>query len=434
MKYYLIGIKGSGMSALASLLHDLGNKVVGYDDSIEYKFTLEGLNKRNIKIYHDDSFIPDEDFIVCFSNAISDSHKEIQRLKKLNLQMIKYQDLIGSLTKKFETISVSGTHGKTTTSLMISSIIDSTLGCNYFVGDGRGHGDINNKLFVLESCEYNKHFLSYYPKNLVVTNIDLEHTECYKDINDIIDNFNILVNQTSDNIILCGDDNNVLKLKTNKNKYYYGFNDNNDLVAKNVIMDETGSTFDVYFKGEFFDKIHLNLYGKHMILNSLACILVCILYKIDKAIIKDKLNEFKGATRRFNETIINDTIIVDDYAHHPTEINATYDSAKQKYPNKKLVAVFLPNTYSRTKDFMEDFKDVLSKFDKAYIMDIKCDREDPKDYPGITSDTLISKINNAEKISIDSVNKLLEYKDSVICFMSCANITPIIEEFKNIIK
>ena len=434
MKYYLIGIKGSGMSALASLLHDLGNKVVGYDDSIEYKFTLEGLNKRNIKIYHDDSFIPDEDFIVCFSNAISDSHKEIQRLKKLNLQMIKYQDLIGSLTKKFETISVSGTHGKTTTSLMISSIIDSTLGCNYFVGDGRGHGDINNKLFVLESCEYNKHFLSYYPKNLVVTNIDLEHTECYKDIDDIIANFNILVNQTSDNIILCGDDNNVLKLKTNKNKYYYGFNDNNDLIAKNVIMDETGSTFDVYFKGEFFDKIHLNLYGKHMILNSLACILVCILYKIDKAIIKDKLNEFKGATRRFNETIINDTIIVDDYAHHPTEINATYDSAKQKYPNKKLVAVFLPNTYSRTKDFMEDFKDVLSKFDKAYIMDIKCDREDPKDYPGITSDTLISKINNAEKISIDSVNKLLEYKDSVICFMSCANITPIIEEFENIIK
>ena len=289
MKYYLIGIKGSGMSALASLLHDLGNKVVGYDDSIEYKFTLEGLNKRNIKIYHDDSFIPDEDFVVCFSNAISDSHKEIQRLKKLNLQMIKYQDLIGSLTKKFETISVSGTHGKTTTSLMISSIIDSTLGCNYFVGDGRGHGDINNILFVLESCEYNKHFLSYYPKNLVVTNIDLEHTECYKDIDDIIANFNILVNQTSDNIILCGDDNNVLKLKTNKNKYYYGFNDNNDLIAKNVIMDETGSTFDVYFKGEFFDKIHLNLYSKHMILNSLACILVCILYKIDKAIIKDKL-------------------------------------------------------------------------------------------------------------------------------------------------
>ena len=165
MKYYLIGIKGSGMSALASLLYDLGNTVVGYDDSIDEKFTMKGLNDRKIKVYHDDEFIPTNDFLVCYSNAIKEDHKEIQRLKNLNLKMIKYQDLIGSLTKKYETISVSGTHGKTTTTLMISSILDEFMGVNYFVGDGRGHGDINNKVFVLESCEYNKHFLSYYPKN-----------------------------------------------------------------------------------------------------------------------------------------------------------------------------------------------------------------------------------------------------------------------------
>ena len=433
MKYYLIGIKGSGMSALASLLYDLGNIVVGYDDSVEYKFTLEGLNKRNIKIYHDNSFIPDKDFIVCFSNAVNENHPEITRLKELNLKMVKYSDLIGSLTKKYDTISVSGTHGKTTTSLMISSILDSSLGCNYFVGDGRGHGDKDNKLFVLESCEYNKHFLSYYPKTLVITNIDLEHTECYKDIDDIIYNFNILANQTNENLVLCGDDKNVLKIKSNINTYYYGFNDNNDLIAKNIKLDETGSTFDIYFRGEYYDTIKLNLFGKHMILNSLACILVCILYKIDKNIVKNKLNEFKGAIRRFNEIVINDTIIIDDYAHHPTEINATLDSAKQKYPNKKIIAVFLPNTYSRTRDFMNDFASVLSKFDKAYIMDIKCDRESPLDYPGITSDTLISKIINSEKISIDTINKLLEYKNSVICFMSCANITPMIEQLKKII-
>lgn len=122
MKYYLIGIKGSGMSALASILHDLGNDVVGYDDSREEKFTMKGLKERNIKIYHDNSFLPTSDFLVCYSNAINENHKEIQRLKGLNLEMIKYQDLIGSLTKKYETISVSGTHGKTTTTLMIASI------------------------------------------------------------------------------------------------------------------------------------------------------------------------------------------------------------------------------------------------------------------------------------------------------------------------
>ncbi|MBR3661123.1 MAG: UDP-N-acetylmuramate--L-alanine ligase [Bacilli bacterium] len=434
MKYYLIGIKGSGMSALASVLYDLGNTVVGYDDSLEYKFTIEGLNKRGIKIYHDDSFIPDEDYIVCYSNAVSINHPELKRLEKFNLKHIKYQDLLGSLSKKFQTISVSGTHGKTTTSLMISSILDEVLGVNYFVGDGRGHADIKNKLFVLESCEYNKHFLSYYPKDLVITNIDLEHTECYKDLDDIITNFNILADKTSDNLILCGDDLNVLKIKSDKNKYYYGFNDNNDLIASNLKLDSSGSTFDVYYKGKYFDTFTINLFGRHMILDSLACIMVCILYNIDKEIIKEKLQEFKGAIRRFNETIINDSIIIDDYAHHPTEIKASLDSARQKYKDKKIVAVFLPNTYSRTKDFMEDFANVLSDFDKAFVMDIKCDRENPLDYPNVTSDTLITKIKNGEKISIDTVKKLLEYKDSIICFMSCANITPIIDAYKELLK
>ena len=154
MKDYLIGIKGSGMSALAGLLYDLGNEVVGYDDSTDIKFTLDGLKKRGIEVYHDDTFKPSIDFIVCFSNAINENHKEIVRLKKLGLKMIRYQDLIGSLTKEFETISVSGTHGKTTTSLMLSSILDKEVGCNYFVGDGRGHGDKKNKynpLFLLLS-------------------------------------------------------------------------------------------------------------------------------------------------------------------------------------------------------------------------------------------------------------------------------------------
>lgn len=434
MKYYLIGIKGSGMSALASLLYDLGNTVIGYDDSTEYKFTLEGLKKRNIKIYHNDDFIPDDDYIVCYSNAINDSHKEIKRLKKYNLKTIKYQDLIGSLTKKYETISVSGTHGKTTTSLMISNILEQEFGCNYFVGDGRGHGDINNKLLVLESCEYNKHFLAYYPKNLVITNIDLEHTECYKDIDDIIYNFNILVNQTEDNIILCGDDLNVRKIKTNKKCYYYGFNDNNDLIAKNIKLTSSDSQFDVYYHGEYFDTYNIKLFGRHMILNSLASIMTSILYKVNKDTIKEKLNNFTGATRRFNETIINNTIIIDDYAHHPTEIKATYDSARQKYPNKKIIAVFLPNTYSRTKDFMDDFVNVFNMFDYSYIFDIMCDRENPNDYPNVSSDNLVSKTKNAKKINIDNMDILLEHKDNVICFMSCANITPMIEKFKSLLK
>ncbi len=431
MKYYLIGIKGSGMSALAGILYDLGNIVVGYDDSLEYKFTLEGLEKRGIKIYHDDSFIPDDDYIVCCSNAVRDNHKEIKRMNKYNLQIIDYQDLIGSLTKKFETISVAGTHGKTTTSLMISGILDSNFGCNYFVGDGRGHANQDNKLFVLESCEYNKHFLAYYPKNLVITNIELEHMECYKDIDDIISNFQILADRAT-NLILCGDDVNTRKIKGNS-IYYYGFANNNELQARNVVLNDKGSFFDVYYKGEYFDSFSLKLFGRHMILDSLACIMVSILYKVDKKSIKKHLEEFTGAIRRFNETKIGDVIIIDDYAHHPTEIKATLDSARQKYPHKRIVSVFLPNTYSRTKDFMKDFSEVLGSFDHSYILDIKCDREDPNDYPNISSDTLISKTKNSEKISVETIDKLKKEKESVICFMSCANITPVIEAFKEIL-
>ena len=431
MKYYLIGIKGSGMSALASILHDLGCVVVGYDDSREEKFTMKGLKERNIKIYHDNSFLPTSDFLVCYSNAINENHKEIQRLKGLNLEMIKYQDLIGSLTKKYETISVSGTHGKTTTTLMIASILDEFMGVNYFVGDGRGHGSIDNKVLVLESCEYNKHFLSYYPKNLIITNIDLEHTECYKDIDDIISCFNILANRAS-NVILCGDDLNVLKIKTNNKKYYYGFNPNNDLIAANLELTSTYSKFDVYYKGEYFDTYTLKVFGRHMILDSLSCIMTCILYNVDKNLIKEKLNNFNGATRRFNETIINGKIIIDDYAHHPTEIKTVLDAAKQKYHDKKIIAVFMPNTYSRTKDFLNQFIEVLNEFDYSFVTDIKCDRENPDDYKGITSDSIIEKLNKGEKLT--NPKQLLKYQDDVICFMSCANITPIINEYKTLLK
>ena len=434
MKYYLIGIKGAGMSALAGILHDLGNTVVGYDDSTDYKFTLDGLEKRGIKIYHDQSFTPDKDFMVCFSNAIKAAHPEIIRMNELGLKLIRYQDLIGSLTTRFETISVAGTHGKTTTSLMISNIMDEAFGCDYFVGDGRGHADPKNKLFILESCEYNKHFLEYYPETLVVTNIELEHTECYKDLDDIIYNFNLLANQTHEYLVLCGDDPNVRKIKCDKQVFYYGLDESNDLVAKNVEYSNEGTTFDAYFRGELYGTFSLNVFGKHMVLDSLAAIMVSILYNVDKKIVKEKLINFSGAVRRFNETKIGETIIIDDYAHHPTEIAATLDAAMLKYPDRGLIAVFLPNTYSRTKDFMDSFAEVFNGFDYSYIMDIKCDREDPADYPGVTSDSLIEKINHSSKISTETLNKLLKHRGQVICFMSCANISPVIEEFKKVLR
>lgn len=429
MKYYCIGIKGSGMATLAEILFDLGHEVSGYDDYKEHKFTQEGLDKRGIKIYYDSTHDIPKDTIVTYSKAFSIDHPEIKRVKSLGLKIIAYNELLGKLSSEFKTIGVSGTHGKTTTSTMISHVLGETKGCNYFIGDGSGFADRKNELFTLESCEFNRHFLAYHPYYAIVTNIELEHTECYKDIDEIIKTFEEFANKAH-HVIACGDDKNVRKMNLKNDVTYYGFDDCNDVVCKNVTLDENGSKFDVYIKGELYGHFDIPLFGNHMILNALACITVCNMEGVDTEKIHSLLHTFKNAKRRFKEKKFGSVVTIDDYAHHPTEIRVTIESARQKYPNKEIVAVFLPNTYSRTKALMSDFISALKTADKAYVMDIHCDRERKEDYPGVSSDEIIKNVPNAEKISLDTVDKLLKHKNAAICFMSCTNIYELLDKYE----
>lgn len=429
MKYYCIGIKGSGMATLAEILFDLGHEVSGYDDYKEHKFTQEGLDKRGIKIYYDSTHDIPKDTIVTYSKAFSADHPEIKRVKSLGLKIIAYNELLGKLSSEFKTIGVSGTHGKTTTSTMISHVLGETKGCNYFIGDGSGFADRKNELFTLESCEFNRHFLAYHPYYAIVTNIELEHTECYKDIDEIIKTFEEFANKAH-YVIACGDDKNVRKMNLKNDVTYYGFDDCNDVVCKNVTLDENGSKFDVYIKGELYGHFDIPLFGNHMILNALACITVCNMEGVDIDKIHTLLHTFKNAKRRFKEKKFGSVVTIDDYAHHPTEIKVTIQSARQKYPNKEIVAVFLPNTYSRTEALMSDFISALKTADKAYVMDIHCDRERKEDYPGVSSDEIIKNVPNAEKISLDTVDKLLKHKNAAICFMSCTNIYELLDKYE----
>lgn len=429
MKYYCIGIKGSGMATLAEILFDLGHEVSGYDDYKEHKFTQEGLDKRGIKIYYDSTHDIPKDTIVTYSKAFSADHPEIKRVKSLGLKIIAYNELLGKLSSEFKTIGVSGTHGKTTTSTMISHVLGETKGCNYFIGDGSGFADRKNELFTLESCEFNRHFLAYHPYYAIVTNIELEHTECYKDIDEIIKTFEEFANKAH-YVIACGDDKNVRKMNLKNDVTYYGFDDYNDVVCKNVILDENGSKFDVYIKGELYGHFDIPLFGNHMILNALACITVCKMEGVDAEKIHTLLHTFKNAKRRFKEKTFGSVVTIDDYAHHPTEIKVTIESARQKYPNKEIVAVFLPNTYSRTKALMSDFISALKTADKAYVMDIHSDRERKEDYPGVSSDEIIKNVPNAEKISLDTVDKLLKHKNAAVCFMSCTNIYELLDKYE----
>lgn len=433
MKYYCIGIKGAGMSTLANILHDLGNEVTGYDDSKHYKFTEEGLNKRNIKIFYEPHEI-DKDTIVTYSKAFDINHKEIKRVRELGLKIMDYNQVVGEITKLFETVGVSGTHGKTTTSLLISHIINNTLGCSYFVGDGTGYANKKDKVFVIESDEYNKHFLAYHPHIAIITNVELDHTECYpRGLEEIKETFKIFGDK-SNLIIACGDDENIRDIKFDKETIYYGFNENNNVIAKNIKLSNLGSSFDVYMNNKLYGHFELPLFGKHMILNSLSAIITCNYYGINKEDIIKHMKTFKGAKRRFKERIYNDIVIIDDYAHHPTEIKVTLEAARQKYPHKEIIAVFLPNTYSRTEALLNDFVECLKIADKAYVMDIYCDREKQEDYPNASSDNIIKNVPNAEKVSVETVKKLLKHKNSVQCFMSCGNIYIILEEYEKILQ
>ena len=434
MKYYCIGIKGTGMSTLAQILHDLGNEVSGYDDAKGHKFTQVGLDERGLKIFYDHDHEIDKDTIVTYSVAFKQDHPELVRVNELGLTVKKYNEIMGDVVSQFETIGVSGTHGKTSTSSMIKHILENTVGCNYFIGAGDGKATRDNKYYVVESDEFNRHFTAYHPAYSIITNIECEHMEIYKDIDDIRNTFEIFANQTSKLVVANGDNEEVRKINYKTPVKFYGFNDNNDIVIKNMKLLPSGSKFDLYIDGELYGDFNIPLYGEHMVSNAAAAIMICREVGISLEDIKKYFESFQNAKRRFAEDKVGDTIIIDDYAHHPTEIKVTLNAVKQKYPDKRLVVVFAPNTYSRTKDFTMEFVDAFNVADMAYLTEIDCNREKQEDYPGVTSHIIIDKLNNGDIISCETMDKLKDEKESVVCFMGCAYVDGLIAAFKDVMK
>ena len=266
MKYYCIGIKGTGMSTLAQILYDLGNEVCGYDDAKDYKFTQKGLEDRNIKIYYDHDHDIDKDSIVTYSVAFKEDHPEMKRAKELGLKFKKYCEIMGDVINLFDSIGVSGTHGKTTTSSLVRHIIEQKMPCNYFIGAGDGYATTDNKYFVVESDEFNRHFTYYHPRYSIITNIEEEHMEIYSDIDDIRNCFEQFANQTKELVIANGDNEQVKKINFKTDVLFYGFNDDNDIVIKDLLLDSDSSKFSVIFKGEDLGKFEIPLFGKHMVM------------------------------------------------------------------------------------------------------------------------------------------------------------------------
>ncbi len=416
--YHFIGIKGAGMSALAQIMKQLGYEVQGSDVATHF-FTQEGLENNNIPIFEFNSENIKEGLIIVRGNTFNEeNNEEVKRAKELNLMTYSYQEMLGRLTKKLKTICIAGCHGKTTTTSMLSHIFQDTVGANYLIGDGTGFADKKNEYFILESCEYKRHFLEYTPYYAVITNIELDHVDYFKDIDDVVLAYQEYANKAEKMVIACGDDPYTHSLEVSKPIFFYGLDEDNDIQARNINYHNKGTSFEVFVEDNYYGFFDLPIYGKHMLLNALACISICYYERMEAKEVAKSLKTYQGAKRRYTETKVEDIVIVDDYAHHPTEVKATIKATKQKYPNKKIITIFQPHTFTRTKEFANTLAEIMNTVDYSYVMPIHPAREKQEDYPNITSDLMIQKLDHGELITMDEADKLLKWEDAVILFMS----------------
>ena len=415
--YHFIGIKGAGMSALAVVLKQLGYEVKG-SDMDKHFFTEEGLIKNNIPmtVYNADNIY--EGLIIIKGASINDDNVELIRAKELGLEIITYEEMLGKLTRDYKSICIAGCHGKTTTTAMMSLVLNKIKGANYLIGDGTGRGNKDNEYFILESCEYRRHFLNYLPYYAVILNIDLDHVDYFNGIEDVILAYQQFASKATKMVVACGDDDNVHKMHLDKEVVYFGLNKENRVYADNIDYTTNGTSFDLICDNKVYGHFDLPIFASHQLLDAMAVLTVCYLEGLDSSEVAKYFKEFKGAKRRFTETIVGNNVIIDDYAHHPNEVKSTINAIRQKYPDKKIIGIFQPHTYTRTKEFAEDLAKVFSTIDEAYIMDIHPAREKQEDYPDITKDIIISKLKNGHPLTIGEASTLNVYDNAVFIFMS----------------
>ena len=426
--YHFVGIKGSGMSSLAQIMHDLGHEVQGSDIET-YVFTEVALRNKGITILPFDANNIKEDMVIIQGNAFPDSHEEIVKAHQLKLDVIRYHDFLGHVINQYTSVAVTGAHGKTSTTGLLSHVMNGDKKTSFLIGDGTGMGLPGSDYFAFEACEYRRHFLSYDPDYAIMTNIDFDHPDYFKDVEDVFDAFQEMAHNVKKAIIAWGDDEYLRKLEADVPIYYYGFNETDDVYAKNIQITEQGSQFDVYINGEFYGQFLSPQYGDHNILNTLAVVTISYLEKMNVDNIKEALETFGGVKRRFNETKVSNQVLVDDYAHHPREINATIETARKKYPQKEVIAVFQPHTFSRTQAFLEEFATSLSAADHVFLCEIFGSiRENTGE---LTIQDLINRIDGSALIDESGIDVLEKFDNAVILFMGAGDIQKMQKAYLN---
>ena len=418
-KVHFIGIGGISMSGLAALLLTKGFKVSGSDSKqseITNKLKDEGAE---IYIGHRGDNIKDVDLVV-YTAAIPADNPEIIEAKNKNIELVDRAEFLGLIMKGHKyNVAVAGTHGKTTTTSMLSHLtlkanLDPTILVGGDVDAINGNFKIgDSEYFITEACEYKESFLKFYPYIGIILNIDADHLDYYRDLNHIKETFEKFSNIIPEDGYLIGncEDENVNEVlnKAKCNTISYGLN-KGDIRATNISFDNKGcATFTVCKDDKELFDVTLSTTGKHNVLNALSAISVGLLFDVPYEIIKEGLKECKGAHKRFEyKGEINGATIIDDYAHHPVEIKATLDTAKL-IPNNKIYAVFQPHTYTRTKTLFNEFTTCFDNVDELLLMDIYAARE--KNTGLISSDNLGDALrsNGVKCINVHSHEEAAEY-------------------------
>lgn len=440
---YFIGIGGISMSGLAELMLDEGCKISGSDKNNSH--IVEKLKNMGVKIYlnHNEENITSDINLVVYTSAISSDNPELMKAQELNLNIMDRAEFLGYVMKNYlHSICVSGTHGKTTTTGMLSSIlIETNLEPTIFLGgemDSIG-GNLkrgSNNLLLTEACEYKRNFLKFNPTMELILNIDEDHLDYYKDIKDIENAFLEYANKLPEDGFLIVNEANIDLFKNLKcNVVTFGPKDNADFYATDMKYFPTPS-YTLMHKGSKVIDIDLQVFGEHNILNSIAASAACIKLNINLDDIKNGLSNFKGTHRRYEfRGYYEGAVLIDDYAHHPAEMKTTLHTAKT-YSKGKIITIFQPHTYTRTIALLDEFADALKLSDETILLDIYAARE--KDTGEIHSKDLLNKMNEVKAKgfyaeSFEDASKLLKgivHEGDTVITMGAGNVNEVIELLK----
>jgi UDP-N-acetylmuramate--alanine ligase len=446
---YFIGIGGIGMSALARWFNTNGYNVAGYDRTSTLLTTH--LQKEGMEIHFEDDeklipleFLKQETLII-YTPAIPKEHKELNYFIKHQFEIKKRSEVLGMITETMFTIAIAGTHGKTTTSSMVAHLLKSA-GKNVaaFLGGITQNYNTNlllnekgdDAMVVVEADEYDRSFLRLHPDIAVITSMDPDHLDIYKDDKDFENTFNDFAAQVEPSGVLIHKTGLKMRASLSGQEYYTFGLDNADYTAINTRIINSQFVFDIARAGKkIAEDITLLVPGFHNIQNALAAFSVGDRLEIPANVMKSALETFKGVKRRFEYVVKQDDIIfIDDYAHHPTEIQAFLTSVKALYKGKKLTVIFQPHLYSRTRDFLEGFAESLSLADELILLDIYPARELP--IPGITSAVLLEKVKIDSKRNVsknDLLHVLKEVETDILVTIGAGDIDTFVEPIKNMI-